>query len=42
MNESKTFCLRYLIGIETRFTRYERNDDRIPDDEVIGELKVFV
>ena len=42
MNESKTFCSRYLSGIETRFTRDERNDDRIPEDEVIGEFKVFV
>ncbi|KAA0052222.1 CACTA en-spm transposon protein [Cucumis melo var. makuwa] len=33
MNESGTFCLRYLSGIETRFTRGEQNDDSIPDDE---------
>ena len=42
MNESETFCSRYLSRIETRFTRDERNDDSISDDEVIGEFKVFV
>ena len=41
MNESETFCSRYLSGIETWFTRDERNDDRIPNDEVIGELEVL-
>ncbi|TYJ96972.1 RNA-binding protein 2-like isoform X2 [Cucumis melo var. makuwa] len=40
MNESETFCLRNLSGIETRFTRDERNDDSIPDDEVIYEFEV--
>ncbi|TYJ96926.1 CACTA en-spm transposon protein [Cucumis melo var. makuwa] len=33
MNESSTFCSCYLSGIETRFTRDERNDDTIPEDE---------
>ena len=41
MNESSTFCSRYLRGIETRFTRDERNDDTISDDQVIGEFKIF-
>ncbi|KAA0038420.1 RNA-binding protein 2-like isoform X1 [Cucumis melo var. makuwa] len=41
MNESETFCLRNLSGIETRFTRDERNDDSILDDEVIYEFEVF-
>ena len=42
MNESGTFCLRYQSGIATRFTRDEQNDGNIPDDEVIGEFKVYV
>ena len=42
MNESETFCSKYLSGIETRFTRDERNDDRILDDEVICEFEVFM
>ncbi|KAA0047934.1 CACTA en-spm transposon protein [Cucumis melo var. makuwa] len=33
MNESSTFCSRYLRGIETRFTRDGRNDDTIVEDE---------
>ncbi|TYK26074.1 uncharacterized protein E5676_scaffold1185G00310 [Cucumis melo var. makuwa] len=33
MNESSTFRSRYLRGIETRFTRDERNDDTIVEDE---------
>ena len=41
MNESSTFCLRYLSGIETRFTRDEWNDDTIPEDKVIGKFKIF-
>ena len=41
MNESNTFCSRYLSGIETRFTRDEKNDDTIPEDEVIGEFEDF-
>ena len=41
INESSTFCLRYLSGIETRFTRNERNDDTIPEDKVIGEFQIF-
>ncbi|KAA0064223.1 CACTA en-spm transposon protein [Cucumis melo var. makuwa] len=35
MNESSTFCSRYLSGVETRFTIDERNDDTIPKDKVI-------
>ncbi|KAA0035027.1 hypothetical protein E5676_scaffold155G00610 [Cucumis melo var. makuwa] len=35
MNESSTFCSRYLRGIETRFTRDERNDDTIVEDEML-------
>ncbi|KAA0031995.1 uncharacterized protein E5676_scaffold96G00840 [Cucumis melo var. makuwa] len=33
MIESITFCLRYLSGIETQFTRDERNDDTIVKDK---------
>ncbi|TYJ99703.1 putative transposase [Cucumis melo var. makuwa] len=35
MNESRTFCSRYLCGIEIQFTRDERNDDTIVEDEVL-------
>ena len=28
VNEALTFCLMYLSGIETRFNRGERNEDR--------------
>ena len=42
MNESETFCSRYLNGIETQFTRDEQNDDSIPEDKAIGEFEVFV
>ncbi|KAA0065316.1 uncharacterized protein E5676_scaffold491G00120 [Cucumis melo var. makuwa] len=41
MNELGTFCSRYLSGFETWFTRDERNDDTIPEDEGDGELKIF-
>ena len=41
MNESSTFCLCYLSGIGTRFTKDEQNDDTILDDEVIGEVENF-
>ena len=41
MNELGTFCSCYLNGIKTRFTRDERNDDSIPNDEVIGEFETF-
>ncbi|KAA0047152.1 hypothetical protein E5676_scaffold109G00260 [Cucumis melo var. makuwa] len=34
INESSTFFSRYLSGIEIRFTRDERNDDTIVEDEV--------
>ena len=40
MNESSTFSSCYLSGIETRFTRDERNDDTIPEDEVIDEFEI--
>ena len=42
MNESGTFCLQYLIRIETRFTRDELNDDSILDDKMMGEFEVFI
>ena len=29
VNEALTFCSMYLRGVETRFNRLERNDDRI-------------
>ncbi|TYK18906.1 uncharacterized protein E5676_scaffold204G001200 [Cucumis melo var. makuwa] len=35
MNELSTFSSRYLNGKKTRFTRDERNDDTILEDEVI-------
>ena len=41
MNESSTFCSRYLSGIDTRFTRDEGNDDTIPKDKVISEFEIF-
>ena len=41
MNESNTFCSCYLSGIETRFTRDERNDDSIVEDEIIGDFEFF-
>ncbi|KAA0051011.1 uncharacterized protein E5676_scaffold675G00870 [Cucumis melo var. makuwa] len=41
MNESCTYCSHYLSGIETRFTRDERNDDTIPKDELIDEFEIF-
>ena len=42
MYESRTFCSRYLSGIETRFTKEERNDDSIMNDKVVGEFEVFI
>ena len=41
INESSTFFSRYLSGIEIRFTRDERNDDTIVEDEVIGNFEIF-
>ncbi|KAA0040682.1 uncharacterized protein E5676_scaffold534G00180 [Cucumis melo var. makuwa] len=41
MNESNTFCSRYLSGIETQFIRDERNDDTIVEDKVIGDFEIF-
>ena len=41
MNESCTYCSHYLSGIETRFTRDERNDDTTPKDKLIGEFEIF-
>ncbi|TYK20936.1 CACTA transposable element [Cucumis melo var. makuwa] len=35
MNESSTFCSRYLSGIKTRLPRDEQNDDTIIEDEVL-------
>ncbi|KAA0025886.1 uncharacterized protein E6C27_scaffold34G001730 [Cucumis melo var. makuwa] len=40
MNELDTFSLRYLSGIETQFTRDERNDDTISDDEAWVDPKI--
>ena len=42
MNESSTFCSRYLSRIETRFSQDERNDDSIAKDKVIAEFEVFM
>ncbi|KAA0059798.1 uncharacterized protein E6C27_scaffold108G00640 [Cucumis melo var. makuwa] len=41
MNESSTFCSRYLRGIETQFTTDERNDDTIVENEVICDFEIF-
>ncbi|KAA0043214.1 CACTA en-spm transposon protein [Cucumis melo var. makuwa] len=41
MNKLRSFCSSYLSGIETRFTRDERNNKTIPEDEVIGEFEIF-
>ena len=41
MDESNIFCSCYLSGIKTWFTRDEKNDDTIPEDEVIGEFEDF-
>ena len=41
MNEFRTFCLRYLSGIEAWFTWDEWNDDSTPDDKLISEFEVF-
>ncbi|TYK21379.1 hypothetical protein E5676_scaffold609G00240 [Cucumis melo var. makuwa] len=41
MNESSIFCSRYLSDIKTRFTRDERNNDTIVEDEVIGDFEIF-
>ncbi|KAA0038180.1 hypothetical protein E6C27_scaffold270G00090 [Cucumis melo var. makuwa] len=41
MNESSTFCSRYLSGIETQFIRDERNDDSIVEDEIIVDFEIF-
>ena len=42
MNESSTFCLRYLSGFETWFSWDKRNDDSILEDEIVGESEVFM
>lgn len=42
MNESNTFCSRYICAIKTRFTRDYQNDDSISEDEVIVEFEVFI
>ncbi|KAA0036733.1 uncharacterized protein E6C27_scaffold20G00050 [Cucumis melo var. makuwa] len=36
-----TFCSRYIRGIETRFTRDERNDDTIVENKVIDDFEIF-
>ena len=40
VNEALTFCSMYLIGIETRFNRDERNEDRF-ERRVQGCLSIF-
>ena len=40
MNESLTFCSMYLSGIETRFNRGERNEDRF-ENQAQGCLSIF-
>ena len=42
INESRTFCSRYLSRIETRFSRDKQNDDSILKDEVVSESEVFM
>ena len=40
MNQAPFFSF-YLSGIETQFTRDERIDDTILEDEMIGEFEIF-
>ncbi|RVW42210.1 hypothetical protein CK203_108057 [Vitis vinifera] len=40
VNEALMFCSMYLTGIETRFNRSERNEDRF-EDRVQGCLSIF-
>ena len=40
MNEALTFYSMYLTGIETRFNRDERNEDRF-EHRVQGCLSIF-
>ena len=40
MNEVLMFCSMYLTGIETRFNRSERNEDRF-EHRVQGCLSIF-
>ena len=39
MNESLTFCSQYLLGIETKFNRSDRNVDDLNDQS--NEFSVF-
>ena len=40
VNEALTFCSMYLRGIETRFSRVERNDDN-QEQPARGHLHIF-
>ena len=40
VNEALTFCSMYLRGVETRFNRPERNDDRV-ESQPVREYSVF-
>ena len=40
INEALTFCSMYLRGIETRFSRVERNDDN-REEQACGRLSIF-
>ena len=40
VNEALTFCSMYLRGIETRFSRVERNDDN-REKQARGHLPIF-
>ena len=40
VNEALTFCSMYLRGIETRFSRVERNDDN-REEQARGHLSIF-
>ena len=40
INEALTFCSMYLCGIETRFSRVERNDDN-QEEQTSGHLSIF-
>ena len=39
VNESLTFCSQYLLGIETKFNRSDRNVDDLNDQS--NEFSVF-
>ena len=40
VNEALTSCSMYLHGIETRFSRVERNDDN-QEQQACGHLSIF-